>query len=68
MWHVNVINIVISKLVETKTHFKYLMGYSVKVIRPLVLILPKTSEYAETFKVKDEDKDQNNKIRLKLKI
>ena len=44
------------------------MGYLVKVIRPLVLILPKTGEYAETFKVKDEDKDQNNKIRLKLKI
>ena len=44
------------------------MGYLVKVIRPLVLILPKTKEYAETFKVKDEDKDQNNKIRLKLKI
>ena len=37
---VNVDNIVISKLVKTKTNFKYLIGYLDKAIRPLVLIMP----------------------------
>ena len=31
--------IVISKLIKTKTNFKYLAGYLDKVIRPLVLII-----------------------------
>ena len=36
--------IVISKLIETKTSAKYLIGYLLdKVIRPLALILPKMS-------------------------
>ena len=35
---VNVNNIVISKLIETKNDFKYLIGYLDQVIRPLVLI------------------------------
>ena len=42
---VNVDNIVISKLVKTKTNSKYLIGYLGKVIRPLVLIMPKMSGY-----------------------
>ena len=33
-----------------------------KVRRPLVLILPKMSGYVNTFKVKDGDKDKNNKL------
>ena len=33
-----------------------------KVRRPLVLILPKMSGYVKTFKVKDGDKDKNNKL------
>ena len=37
--------IVIAKLVENKTSSKYLIGYLDKVIRPLVLILPKMSGY-----------------------
>ena len=36
----------ISKLIETKTNSKYLIGYSDKAIRPLVLIMPKMSGYA----------------------
>ena len=48
--------IVISKSVETKTNFKYLIGYSDKAIRPLVLILPETSGYVKT------------KSKLKLKM
>ena len=56
IWDVNVDNIVILKLVETKTNFKYLIGYLDKAIRPLVLILPKTSRYVKTSKVKDGDK------------
>ena len=56
IWDVNVDNIVIAKLVETKTNAKYLIRYSDKVIRPLVLILPKMSGYVETFKVKMEIK------------
>ena len=57
IWDVNVDNIVISKLVKTKTNSKYLIGYS-KVVRPLVLIMPKMSGYVKTFKVKDRDKDK----------
>ena len=36
-------NIVISKLVKTKTNFKYSIGYLQKAIRALVLIMPKIS-------------------------
>ena len=38
---VNIDNIIISKLVETKNNSKYLIGDLHEVIRPLVLILPK---------------------------
>ena len=41
IWDVDINNIAISKLVERKNNFKYLIGYLYKVIRPLVLILPK---------------------------
>ena len=50
---VNVNNIVISKLVKTKTNSKYLNGYLDKTIRKLVLIMPKMSRYVKTFGVKD---------------
>ena len=53
---INANNTVISKLVETRTNPKYLIEYLDKVIRPLFLILPKLSEYVETFKI------QNNKL------
>ena len=53
IWGVNVGNVVISKLVKTKTTSKYLIGYLNKVTRPLVLIMPKTTRYVKTFKVKD---------------
>ena len=55
---VNVDNIVVSKLVETKTNAKYLIGYLDKTIRPLVLIMHKMSGYVKTFKVKKG----NNKL------
>ena len=51
---VNVENIVISKLVQTKTNSKYLTGYLNKDIRPLVLIMSKMNEYVKKFKVKDK--------------
>ena len=60
---VNIDNIVIWKLIETKTNSKYLIGIKFdKAIRPLVLIMPKMSGYVKTFKVKDGDKDKNNKL------
>ena len=62
IWDVNVYNIVISKLIETKTNSKYLIGYLDKVIIPLALIMPKMSGYAKTFKVKDGDKSKCNKL------
>ena len=62
IWDVNVDNIVISKLIETKTNSKYLIGYLDKAIRPLVLIMPKMSGYVQIFKVKDGNKDKNNKL------
>ena len=55
---VNVDNIVISRLVKTKTNSKYLIRYLHKSIRPLVLIIPKMSGYVQTFKVEDK----NNKL------
>ena len=62
IWDVSIDNIVISELFETKTNSKYLIGYLDKVIRPLVLILPKMIRYVKTFKVKDGDKDKSNKF------
>ena len=62
IWDVHVDNIVISKLVTTKTNYKYLIGYLDQAIRLLVLIMPKTNGYVNTFKVKDRDKDKNNKL------
>ena len=59
LWDVNVDNIVISKLVKTKTNSKYLIGYLDKAIRPLVLIMSKMSLYVKNFKVKDSDKKIN---------
>ena len=59
---VNVDNIVISKLVKSKINFNYLIGYLDKVLRALVLIMPKLSGYVKTFKVKDEDKDKKGKL------
>ena len=53
---------VISKVVQTKTISKLLIGYLDKVIRPLVLIIPKISGYVQIFKVKDRDKDKNSKL------
>ena len=62
IWHVDVNNIVISKLVETKTNFKYLIGYLDKAVRLLVLILCKMSRYVNSSKVKDGDKYKNIKL------
>ena len=59
IWHLNVNNIVISKLVKTKPNSKYLIGIKFdKAIRPLVLIRPKVSGYVKTFKVKEGEKDK----------
>ena len=55
---VNVDNIVISKLVETKTSSKYLIVNLDKVMSPLVLILPKVNGYVKTFKIKDGHKEE----------
>ena len=38
-------DIIISQLLETKNSSKYLVGYLDHVIRPLILILPKTNAY-----------------------
>ena len=55
IWDVNVDNIVISKLIETKTNSKYLIGIKFdKAMRPLVWIIPKMSGYVQAFKVEDK--------------
>ena len=60
---VNVDNIVISKLIETKTNSKDLTGIKFdKTIKPLVLIMPKMSGYVKTFKVKEGNKYKINKL------
>ena len=53
IWGVNVDNIIISKLVKTKSNSKYLIGYLDNVLRPLVL---------RPFKVNGRDKDKKNKF------
>ena len=46
----NVDNIDISKLAETKTNSKYVIGYLDKVTKPLVFfILPEMSGYVQIF-------------------
>ena len=62
IWDVDVYNTVISKLVKTKTNSKHLIGYLGNVIRPLVLVLPKTSGYVKTFRIKQRDRVKNNKL------
>ena len=62
IWDVNFDKIVISKLIQTKPNSKYLIEYLGKAARPLVLVIPKMSGYVKTFKVKDGDKDKNNKL------
>ena len=55
IWDVNVDNTVVSKLVETKTSSKYVIGVKFdKAIRPLVLIMSIRRGYVETFKVEDK--------------
>ena len=49
-------------MIEAKSNSKYLIGYLHKVITLLVLILFKISGYVKAFKVKDGDKDKNNKL------
>ena len=58
IWDVNIDDILISKSIETKTNSKHLIRSLDKVMKPLVLILPKMSGYVKTFKVKDK----NNKL------
>ena len=54
IWDVNVENIVISKLLKTKTNSKYFIGIKFdKAISPLVLVMPKMSEYVKVFQVKE---------------
>ena len=55
-------NIVISKLFKTKANSKYCIRHLDKVIKPLILIMPNRLIYAKTFKVKEGDKDKNNKL------
>ena len=54
--------LIISKLVELKNNFNYLIGYSYEVIRTLVLVLSKLSGYIKTSKDKGVDKNENNKL------
>ena len=63
IWEANVANIVISKLVKTKLNSKYLIGTKFdKAIRTLDFIMPKMGGYIKTFKVKEGEKDKNNKF------
>ena len=63
IWDVNVDNIVISKLIQTKTNSKYLIGYLDKAIRVfifdimfIVLIMPKMVVMLRYLKLKMEIK------------
>ena len=39
-----------------------MVRYLDKVIRPLVLVLPRNVRYINTFNVKNRDEDKNNKL------
>ena len=55
IWDINVGIMVISKLVETKTNSKCLIGIKFdKTVRALDLIMSKMSGYVKTFKVEDK--------------
>ena len=57
IWDANADNIVVSKLVKTKTNSKYLIGIKYnKAIRPLVLIMPTMSEYLRHLNLEKEIK------------
>ena len=62
IWDANIDNIVISKLIESKTDSKYSIAYVDKTIRKLVLTLPKMRGCVKIFKVKDGDKNKSNKL------
>ena len=62
IWNVNADDFLTSKLVKTKTISKYLTGYLDITIRVLVLIMPKLSGSVKKLKVKDWDKDKNNRL------
>ena len=50
-------------MIETETNSKYLIEKKVdKAIKAFVLIMPKTSGYVKTFKVKEQDKNKSNKL------
>ena len=55
IWHLDIDNKTISKLVETNNDSNYLNGYLDEFIRPIVLVLPKMIRYVHTFKGKDGD-------------
>ena len=54
--NVDVNNIVISKLIETKNNSKYLTGYLDEVTRPLVLYYPKLVDLLNLLRTKMEIK------------
>ena len=58
---VNVDNVVISKLVKTKTNSKCLIKYLDKAFDN-VLIMSKISGYVKTCKVNEGDNDRSNKL------
>ena len=63
IWYIKVDKIVISKLAKTKTNSTYVIGIKTyKTVRPLVLIMPKMGGYLNIFKVKEGDRDKNNKL------
>ena len=53
IWDVDAYNTIISKLIETKTNSKCLIGYLDEAIITLFLILPKVNGYVKTFKDKN---------------
>ena len=58
----NADKLAISKLVEAKNNYKYLIGCLGGVLRALVLILPKMRGYVKTCKDKSEYNNENNKL------
>ena len=56
-WDINVVNMVVSKLVETRNNSIFMIGYLDEVIKPLILSISQMYRYVKTFK----GKSGNNK-------
>ena len=65
-WDINVVNMVVSKLVETRNNSIFMIGYLDEVIKPLILSISQMYRYVKTFKGKSGNNKNCNLISLHI--